>query len=149
MLDLVEARLRARYPGRREDTYRDGALRVAVNLEAHGPVCEVDRMFLGGPDGDACDADVLIERTLLEIRTLNAEVVGPRLSRTELVAEIERLRARLRDIEVYGAREGDRLDGWEDAMRNIAFNALAVDPTCSLCEAGHVPHVERRVEPGF
>lgn len=57
----------------------------------------------------------------------------------ELEAEIGRLRRALASIVEYGQHEGHLLDGWDEAMRNIARNALGMDPGCALCEAGHVP----------
>jgi hypothetical protein len=44
-----------------------------------------------------------------------------------LLGEVARLRAALSWIAEYGSREGDLREGHEDAMRHIAFNALAID----------------------
>lgn len=57
----------------------------------------------------------------------------------ELEAEVGRLRRALASIVEYGQREGHLLDGWDEAMRGIARDALGMDPGCALCEAGHVP----------
>lgn len=68
MIEAITEALRVRFPGRTDDAYRLAALRVHFNLESEGPVTDVDRLFLGGRDGDATDAEILIERTLVSLR---------------------------------------------------------------------------------
>lgn len=71
--EILEA-LHRRYPERTKSQCRIAAMRVHFNLETEGPVTDVDRLFLGGPDAEDPDAEVLIERTLLEIRDRNAGI---------------------------------------------------------------------------
>jgi hypothetical protein len=68
-----------------------------------------------------------------------------------LLGEVVRLRATLLWIAEYGSREGDLREGHEDAMRHIAFNALAIDPVeayplYQLREDGTIVRVEGPVE---
>lgn len=70
-LDDIVAALRARSPGRTDDAYLTAAIRVYHNLEMEGPISEADRLFLGGPDEKRGDVDILIDRTLLEMRSRN------------------------------------------------------------------------------
>lgn len=141
-LEAIEAGLRARFPGREDEKYRKAALRVHHELEVHGPVDDADRMFLGGPDEAASDVDVLIDRALLAVRERNARVVGPGsgLSHAELEAEVQRLREAMSLavglLSSTGAGDGP---GVVSAAHDRLRDALAIDPTCSLCGAGHVP----------
>lgn len=72
--DQIIAALRARYAGHTDAQYRLAAMRVHFNLETEGPVSEIDRLCLGGPNRGRSDADILIDRTLNEIRDLNAGI---------------------------------------------------------------------------
>ncbi len=71
-LEQVKAALRVLYPKQGEAGIAGAAKAVWFEFEVHGPVTEVDRLFLGGPDGDASDAAVLVERTLVRMRERNA-----------------------------------------------------------------------------
>lgn len=161
LLDEIERVLRERFPGRREETYGDAVLRVCFEAERGGPVSDVDRMFLGGPGGDASDAEVLVERTLVGIRERNAMAAGGLeaadrmypLYRLREDGSIERVGPRLADLEVAFARLREAaqavlcvvnargMSAWEvrAAAGLILTLALDMDPDCPLCAAGHVP----------
>lgn len=69
--DQLVVALKERYPGQTDAGYRIAAMRVHFNLETEGPITDVDRLFLGGPNQDRSDADILIDRTLSDMRDRN------------------------------------------------------------------------------
>lgn len=132
-LAVVEARLRERFPGRAEDAYGRAAVRVLFELEVHGPVDDADRIVFGG----GWDVDVLVDRALAAVRDRNAGVVGPSsgLSHAELEAEVERLRDAMTAARDLLHPPNPIVVGAVDVLTKT----LSIDPTCSLCRAGHVP----------